>query len=60
MSTLLKEAQDNKQTENFSPEYNAIRMDAEKNWPEWVKAYYNESFATSSHANKFETNNSNK
>ena len=39
---------------NYSKDYGTIRTNAEKNWPQWKKEYYNDSFAKSSHAIKFE------
>ena len=40
--------------------HSAIRTNAEKNWPQWKKEYYNNDFATSSHAIKFELKGTNK
>ena len=38
----------------YSAEYRAIREKAEKEWPVWMKQYYNDNVAVSAHARKFE------
>lgn len=52
MATILKERKETEQISDFTEDYITIRSKAENNWPEWKKIYYNESFATSSHAQK--------
>lgn len=40
----------------YSDDYKRIRNDAERNWPEWKIAAYNENFAVSIYAKKTNTN----
>ena len=42
--------------ENYSDYYKQIRVNAEKNWPNYKKEAYNKDIATSKHARKFEIN----